>query len=80
MKVRTMFGRNSLDINRDFQSLMRDMEKTFNHLYRDVGRVFKVPRALPTITSSHEEGNVYRLNIDMAGFKPEDIKGNSITN
>ena len=76
--MRTIFGRNQLDTNRDFQSLMRDMERTFNHLYRDVGRVFHVPRALPTITSTNEQGNVYRLNIDMTGFKPEDIKGSKL--
>ena len=78
MKTRTMFGRGPSDANRDFQSLIRDMETSFNHLYQDIGRTFRVPRAVPTLTTGNEEGHTYRLNIDMLGFKPEDIKGHSI--
>ena len=36
-----------------------------------------LPRALPHVSSaSSDNSNLYQLNIDMGGFKPEDIKSN----
>lgn len=75
--MRTMFGRSGLpDLHpsRDFLAFAREMERNFNHLFRDLNRSWNIPRALP-LSASNEAGNIYRLNIDMAGFKPDDIKG-----
>lgn len=34
-----------------------------------------LPRALPHVTTATDtNSNLYQLNIDMSGFKPEDIK------
>lgn len=49
------------------------MEQMFNSVYRDVGRA--LPISLPHVTSAGvEESPKYRLNIDVSGFRPEDIK------
>ncbi|XP_032785434.2 alpha-crystallin A chain [Daphnia magna] len=75
-QARGVFGRGFGSFDPSFRSLMRDMERTFNSLYQDVGRTFNqsmLPRALPH-ASLADEKPMYRLNIDMPGFKPEDIK------
>ena len=76
-QVRTMFNwRRNWDPLNDVRSMMRDMERTFEQLNPLSDRPFRwhLPRALP-LSASHESGsNVYRLNIDMSGFRPEDVK------
>ena len=72
-----MFGRSNLpDLNpsRDILAFVREMERNLNHLYRDFNRSWTIPHALPHSATS-EAGNMFRLNVDMAGFKPDDIKG-----
>lgn len=72
--MRTVFGRGFFDPS--FRSIIRDMERTFNHLYQDMGRTLNatLPRALPHASVAEDNKPMYRLNIDMPGFKPEDIK------
>nr|CAH0107097.1 unnamed protein product [Daphnia galeata] len=74
-QARTMFGRGFLEPS--FRSIIRDMERTMNHLYQDVGRNFNqamLPRAIPHASLADDQKPMYRLNVDMSGFKPEEIK------
>lgn len=74
-----MFGRSLFDPS--FRSVIRDMERTFDHLYRDVGRSLNaaLPRAIPHASlAAGDEKPMYRLNIDLSGFRPEDIKSKVI--
>jgi HSP20 family molecular chaperone IbpA len=72
-----MFGRGFFDPS--FRSIIRDMERTMNHLYQDIGRnnfnQTMLPRAIPHASLADDQKPVYRLNVDMAGFRPEEIKG-----
>ena len=74
-----MFSRGFFDPS--FRSLVRDMERTFNHIYQDVGRSLNaaLPRAIPHASIADDNKPMYRLNIDMAGFKQEDIKSKYIS-
>lgn len=70
-----MFGRGFFEPS--FRSIIRDMERTMNHLYQDVGRNFNqamLPRAIPHASIADDQKPMYRLNVDMSGFKPEEIK------
>jgi hypothetical protein len=70
-----MFGRGFLEPS--FRSIIRDMERTMNHLYQDVGRNFNqamLPRAIPHASLADDQKPMYRLNVDRSGFKPEEIK------
>lgn len=62
-----------------FRSVFRDMERTINHLYQDLGRSLNatLPRALPHASVVDDNKPMYRLNVDMYGFRPEDIKSKS---
>lgn len=73
-----MFGRSFFDPS--FRSLIRDVERTFDHLYQDMNRSLNpLHMAIPHVTSAAANDNgMYRLNIDMAGFRPEDIKRKSV--
>lgn len=73
MKTRSVFGwgHTPQDPLSEFRSLVRDMERAF---LRDTGHSWKFPHALP-LSASHKTGNVYKLDLDMSAFKPEDIKG-----
>ena len=74
-QARNVFGRGFFDPS--FRSIIRDMERTMNHLYQDIGRNFNqtmLPRAIPHASIADDQNAIYRLNVDMSGFKPEEIK------
>ncbi len=74
-----MFGRGYLEPT--VGSIIRDVERTFDRLYRDISHPFNaLQAAIPHVTSAATQdanNQMYRLNIDMNGFRPEDIKRKS---
>lgn len=62
------------------RSLVRDVERMMNNFARTFDRnIFpfwhtNMPRALPVSSVGEDRKPTYRLNIDMSGFNPEDIK------
>lgn len=67
----------------DFRVMLRDIDRQMEHFDRDVQSFIRnapaitslLPRALSLPVEAVETaGNTYRVNIDVSGFKPEDIK------
>ncbi|KDR22816.1 stress-induced protein 1-like [Zootermopsis nevadensis] len=60
----------------DFGSVFRDLDRTFERLERDFIEHFPFrrffPRSIP-IQGVVQSGDLYRINIDVDGFKPEEI-------
>lgn len=76
--VRTLFSpwARSADIG----ALVRDMDRQMDHLERQMFRgmpaLFQRPSSvlLDAIDNTKEDGHQYRVSVDLAGFKPEEIK------
>ncbi|XP_034239488.1 heat shock protein Hsp-16.1/Hsp-16.11-like [Thrips palmi] len=64
----------------DIGALVRDMDRQMDHLERQMFRGmpswFQRPSSilLNAIDHTKEDGNQYRVAVDLAGFKPEEIK------
>nr|CAD7406937.1 unnamed protein product [Timema cristinae] len=63
--------------NNDMKSLIRDMENQMERLERDLFRLNPFrrvvsPRFIP-IQGQQSANNTYRVNLDVQGFKPEEI-------
>ncbi|PNF32626.1 hypothetical protein B7P43_G17929, partial [Cryptotermes secundus] len=60
----------------DMRSVFRDMDKALERFERDVIDHFPFRRILPRsipIQGIVQRGDVYRVNVDVDGFKPEEI-------
>lgn len=64
----------------DFRLMLRDVDRQMDHFEREMQSFFRnsplvslLPRSVP-VEAAETSGNTYRINIDVAGFKPEDIK------
>lgn len=64
----------------DIGALVRDMDRQMDHLERQMFRGmpswFQRPSSilLDAIDNTKEDGHSYRVSVDLAGFKPEEIK------
>nr|ABD19712.1 small heat shock protein ArHsp21 [Artemia franciscana] len=71
------WGRRTWDPFEELRMIMREMENQFQNINQNVFKAlpssFKEETAVPVISSKGDD-NMYRLVLDLSGFKPEDVK------
>lgn len=77
---RSFFGGRNWDPFSDLQTAVREMERNSREMERAFNRM-TMPRFFPSLSSSRSsvpvqasDGNMHRINLDLSGFKPEDVK------